>query len=58
MTSGKPLTSIERAYIAVTGGRLSHAVIAWHLTMISHIPRKRKGVKDYFRRQRKQPAAP
>jgi hypothetical protein len=52
MTSGKPLLALERAYITITHSGLSHSVIAWHLTLITGVPRKRKGVKDYLRRMR------
>jgi hypothetical protein len=52
MTSGKPLYALERAYIAVTGCRLSHSEIATHLTFLYHVPRTRKGVIDYRHRIR------
>lgn len=52
MTSGKALTALERAYISVTQGRLSHAEIAAHLTFLYRTPRTRKGVIEYSYRAR------
>lgn len=52
MTSGIHLLTLERAYISVTQGRLSHGEIAAHLTLLYGIPRTRKGIIDYCHRVR------
>jgi hypothetical protein len=52
MTSGIPLYTLEQAYISVTQGRLSHAEIATHLTLLYRTPRTRKGIIDYTHRSR------
>lgn len=56
MTSGIPFFALEKSYIDLTKDRLSRPVIADHLSSISGIPRSEKGVKDYLRHQRQEPA--
>jgi hypothetical protein len=52
MTSGKPLLNLEKAYIDVVSGKLSHSEIAAHLSLLYGTPRTRKGVIDYCHRAR------
>ncbi|MFA5269644.1 MAG: hypothetical protein WC379_16895 [Methanoregula sp.] len=52
MTSGKPLSTLEQAYIDTVRGRLSHSEVAAHLTLLYGTPRTRKGVIDYCHRVR------
>jgi hypothetical protein len=52
MTSGKPLLNLEKAYIDVVSGKLSHSEIAAHLSLLYGTPRTRKGVIDYCHRIR------
>ena len=52
MTSGKPLTTLEKCYIIVVSQRLSHGKVAAHLSYLYGTPRTRKGVIDYCHRAR------
>ncbi len=52
MTSGIHLFAVERGYITVTQGKLSHGMVADHLSYTYGIPRTRKGVIDYCHRTR------
>ena len=52
MTSGIHLFTLEKAYIDVVKGKLSHGEVAAHLTLLYGTPRTRKGVIDYLHRAR------
>jgi hypothetical protein len=52
LTSGKPLTTLEKCYIIVVSQRLSHGKVAAHLSYLYGTPRTRKGVIDYCHRAR------
>jgi len=53
LTSGIEFSDAEKRFIERNKNNLSHKAIAYYLTIFYKVQRTRKGVKDYFRRQRK-----
>jgi hypothetical protein len=53
MTSGIEFSDAEKTFIERNKNTLSYKHIAYYLTIFYKVQRTRKGVKDYFRRQRK-----
>ena len=53
ITSGVHLFTIEKCLIQLIEPRLSHKMLAEALTRTYSIPRTKKGIEGYLRRQRK-----